>query len=68
MQEFSSSKIISHHFHVENNEGKLGIGYDMIIGCDLMLQLGPLDDFKRQLLQWDGVTATMIEPSGILGQ
>ena len=36
MPEFSSSKIISHRFHVDNNEGESFISYDMIIGCDLM--------------------------------
>ena len=40
MLEFSIRKIIEHRFHVDNDKGELGIGYDMIIGCDLMLQLG----------------------------
>ena len=31
MPEFSGRKIINHHFHVHNTEGKSGIGYDMII-------------------------------------
>ena len=37
MPEFSSSNIISHHFHVDKNEGDLVIGYDMIIGRDMMV-------------------------------
>ena len=65
---FSSSKIIQHHFHVNNDKGELGIGYDMIIGRDLMLQLGLSNDFKCQVLQWDGVNVPMKEPSGLLGQ
>ena len=38
MPEFSGSKIINHRFHVDNDEGESGIGYDMIIGRDLMVQ------------------------------
>ena len=40
----------------------------MIIGSDIMVQLGLLAEFKRQVLQWDGVTVPMKEPSGLLGQ
>ena len=54
MPELSGSKIINHRFHVDNNEGKSGIGCYMIIGRDLMLKLGLTADFKRQVLQWDG--------------
>ena len=36
MPYFSSSKIINHQFHVDNDKGYLGIGYDMIIGSNLM--------------------------------
>ena len=68
MSEFSSRSIIPHRFHVDNNEGELGIGYDMIIGRNLMVQIGLSDDFKRQVLQRDGVTVPMKEPSGLLGQ
>ena len=51
MLELYSSKIISHRFHVDNNEGESGVDYDMIIGHDIMVQLGLLDDFKHQFLQ-----------------
>ena len=51
MLEFSIIKITLHHFHVDNNEGESGIGYDMIIGRDLMVQLGLSADFKFQVLQ-----------------
>ena len=51
MTEFSSSKIINHLFHVENNNSKLGIGYGMIIGFDLMIQIGLTADFKRHVLK-----------------
>ena len=36
--EFSSSKIINHRFHVDNYEVESGIGYDVIIGRELMVQ------------------------------
>ena len=40
MTELSSNKIIEHHLHVDNNKGELEIGYEIIIGHDLMVQLG----------------------------
>ena len=57
--EFSRSKIILHHFHVDKNEGESVIGYSIIIIHDLMVQLGLFSSFKHQSLQWDGVTAPM---------
>ena len=35
--EFSSSKIIERRFHVDNGKSESVIGYDMFIGCDLMI-------------------------------
>ena len=67
MPELSGSKIINHRFHVDNDEGKSGIGYDMIICRDLMVQLGLTADFKRQVLQWDGTTVHMKEPRNLIG-
>ena len=40
----------------------------MIIGHDLMVQLGPPADFKRQVHQWNGAAVPMKEPSGLLGE
>ena len=40
----------------------------MIIGRDLMVQLGLSDDFKRQVLQWYGATVHMKDPRSLLGQ
>ena len=65
--EFYISKIILHLFHFDSNEVKLGIGYDMIIGRDLMVQLGLLGDFKHQVLQLDGVTIPIKEPISMIG-
>ena len=68
MPEFSSSKIIKYHFRLDNNKGESGIGYYMIIGRDLAVQLVLMDNFKSQLLQWDGATVPMKEQSGLLGK
>ena len=38
----------------------------MIIGCDLMVQLGLSADFKRQVIQRYVVALTMKEPRGLL--
>ena len=65
---FSSSNIILHRFHVDNNEGKSGIVYGIIIVRNLMVQLGFSEDFKRQVLQWDGITVPTKEPRGLIVQ
>ena len=62
MPEFSSIKIILQLFHVDKNEGESGIGYDMIIGYNLMEQHWLFTNFKHKVLQWDGVTVLMKNP------
>ena len=59
MPEFSASKIINQRFHVDNEEEDMNIGYDMIIGRDLMVKLGLITDYKRKVLIWDGVSVPM---------
>ena len=66
--DFSSIKIIDDCFHVDDEKGELGIGYDMIIVHDLMVKLGLTSNLKRQLPQWDGITVSMKEPRGLLGK
>ena len=51
MPDFSSSKIIEHHFHVNNKNGELGIDYDMMTGRDMMVDLILSTNFKNQVLQ-----------------
>ena len=68
MPEFSSSKIINHFFHVDNNKGESGIGYDMIMVRDLIVQLGLSANFKFKVLQLDGATVHIKEPIRLLGQ
>ena len=40
----------------------------MIIGRDLMVQLGLTDDFNRQVLQCDGATVHLKEPRNLIGR
>ena len=40
----------------------------MIIGRDLMVQLGLTSNFNRQVFQWDGATVDMKEPRSLLGK
>ena len=68
MPEFTNIKIIEHRFHFDNNKVKSSIGYGMIVGHDLMVQLGLSADFNHHDLQWDFVTVPMKEPSGLLGK
>ena len=39
----------------------------MIIGRDLMVQLCLTNNFKRQILQWDGAKEPMKKPRGLIG-
>ena len=68
MPKFSRSKINNHRFHVNNDKGESGIGYEIIIGRYLMVQLGLTVDFNHQVLQWYGATLHMKGPSGMLGK
>ena len=63
MPDFSSSNLINHRFHDNNYRGKSGIGYYIIVDRDLMVQLGLEENFKCQVLQWDGATALMKYPA-----
>ena len=40
----------------------------MIISCELVVQLGLMANFKRQVLQRDGSTVHMKAPTGLLGK
>ena len=59
MSELLISNIINHRWHVVKCKGELSMGYDIIIGHDMMVKLVLMDDFKRQVLQQDGATAAM---------
>ena len=66
MTDLSSRRVIDHRLHVDNDKVNSGIGYAMIIGRDLIVQLGLMDDFKYQLLQWDDDKVHMKEPRSLL--
>ena len=68
MPEFSSSKIINHCFHLNNDKGESGIGYDMIIGRELMVQIFLMVYLNHQFLQWDGAIINIKEPISLLGK
>ena len=68
MPELFSSKISNNGFHIDHEQGESGIGYDMIISRDLMVQIGLTADFKRQVLQWDGATVNMKGHSSLIGK
>ena len=54
-----------HRFRVDNNECELVIVYDMIIGHDLMVQMG---GFNCQVLQRGGAAVPMKQSSSFIGQ
>ena len=68
MPEFSSSKIILHYVHIDNNYVESGIGYYIIIGRDVMVQLGLSSNFNHRIFQCYSATVPIKEPIGLLGQ
>ena len=40
----------------------------MTVGLDMMVQIGLMADFKRQVLKWDGTAVPMKETSNFLVQ
>ena len=67
MLEFSIKKILLNHFNVDNNKGELGIGYDMIIVHDVMVQIDLMTNFKHQVLQWDDTAVPTKDPRILIG-
>ena len=67
MIELSSRKIITHSLQIYNAQDDSGIVYDMIIVCELMVQLVLKDDFGRQILECNDTAITMKEPGNLLG-
>ena len=51
LPEFSSKKKIVHNFHVTQG---MALTYDMIIGRDLLNELGIVVDFAQKVLTWEG--------------
>ena len=59
MPEFSSSRIIRHRFHVDQSKDRQNLGYDVILGRDIMIKLGLATDFARRKLVWDQMSIPM---------
>ena len=58
LPEFSSSKDIS--WQMDIDKGKLEeLGYDMIIGRDLLQALKMTIDFEYQVIKWEGTSVPM---------
>ena len=53
--EFKDNCTIEHKVHLANNLGR----YDMIMGRDLLSELGFIIDFQNQTTKWDEVTIDM---------
>jgi hypothetical protein len=56
LSEFSNSKIIEWTFSLADRDD---LGYDMIIGRDLLGQLGIIIDYKNNLIDWEGTKIPM---------
>ena len=57
--DFSRSKIRTHHFNFNDNEGYIGIDCDIVIGQDLIVQLDLVEKFKSNFLIWYNATLYM---------
>ena len=59
MPEFSTDKTITWIVHVDNRTDSTSTRYDMIIGSDLLIELGIMLDFEQKQMTWDKVTIPM---------
>jgi len=57
LSEFSESKLINWTFSVYRDSEALG--YDMVIGRDLLDNLGVIMDFKKSSVNWEGIEIPM---------
>ena len=56
LQEFSDKKIINWEFNVVDSKN---LGYDMILGRDIMLQLKMDVSFAQKSVSWEGISIPM---------
>ena len=68
MPEFSIRNIVSHLFHVNNEEGESVIRYVIIIVQDLMAKISLTADFIPQVLTWDNTVVQIKDPNNSLDQ
>jgi hypothetical protein len=58
LPEFSEGKIVTHKFQIDKTTED-GIGYDAIIGRDLLLTMGINLNFKDEVVEWDRMVSPM---------
>jgi hypothetical protein len=58
LPDFKDSKIITHKFQIDESKDD-GIGYDAIIGRDLMIAMGITLNFKDEVIEWDQMVTPM---------
>ena len=63
MPQFYIINITTNLFHIDNEDGETSIGYETIMGKDLMLQLGLISKFKHNMLRW-GDDVVHMKPRG----
>lgn len=56
LPEFSNSKIINWKFYLTEDED---LGYDMILGRDIMTQLGINLSFDKSIISWECIEVPM---------
>ena len=65
---FSSRKIITNFLCFDHAGRYSGIVYEIIMGHELMVQLGPKENFGWKFLEWDETDITMKDPRNFLGK
>ena len=59
LPELDDSKIVEHSVYVDESKLTEQPRHDMIMGCDLMTELGIKLDFKDRVMTWDGASTPM---------
>ena len=59
LPEFCDSKIITGRFKIDSDSTDKGLGYDMIVGRDLLFKLGVELNFKDEVISWDSMSCPM---------
>ena len=63
MSEFSWSKFITHHCHIDNKDRDTGIGCVMIIGRYLMVKIGLMANFTRNVFVCNWYLGCIVWPN-----
>ena len=59
LPDFSESREIQWNFHISNEKNNDNLGYDVIIGRDLMKELGMIIDFENCQVKWKELSIPM---------